>query len=155
MDANVLIKLYRINLMVIEKNLQGVSHEDSLYQPEPGGNSINWVLGHITATRNSVMKVMDKVPVWGGDEAAVYARGTDPTAGERKVIELDKILRDLRKSQDTLLQWLQQVSSEELEASNGDETKYEQLAFLQFHEAYHAGQIGILRRLTGKSGAIT
>ena len=28
------------------------------------------------------------------------------------------------------------------------------LAFLQFHEAYHAGQLGLLRRLLGKDGAI-
>jgi len=28
------------------------------------------------------------------------------------------------------------------------------LAVLQFHEAYHAGQLGLLRRIAGKKGAI-
>jgi len=28
------------------------------------------------------------------------------------------------------------------------------LAGLQFHEAYHAGQLGLLRRIAGKKGAI-
>jgi uncharacterized damage-inducible protein DinB len=36
----------------------------------------------------------------------------------------------------------------------GDATVSEKLAFLQFHEAYHAGQIAILRRMAGKPGAI-
>jgi len=30
----------------------------------------------------------------------------------------------------------------------------EQLAVLQFHEAYLAGQLGILKRMIGKPGAI-
>lgn len=30
----------------------------------------------------------------------------------------------------------------------------ERLAFLQFHESYHAGQVGLLRRLLGKDGVI-
>ena len=30
----------------------------------------------------------------------------------------------------------------------------DRLSFLQFHETYHAGQTGILRRLAGKKGAI-
>jgi len=29
-----------------------------------------------------------------------------------------------------------------------------QLHFLHFHEAYHAGQLGLLRRMAGKDGAI-
>jgi len=29
-----------------------------------------------------------------------------------------------------------------------------QLHFLQFHEAYHVGQIGLMRRVVGKPGAI-
>ena len=28
------------------------------------------------------------------------------------------------------------------------------VAFLNFHEAYHAGQLGVLRRLAGKPGAL-
>ncbi len=30
----------------------------------------------------------------------------------------------------------------------------EQLHFLAFHEGYHAGQLGMLRRIVGKVGAI-
>jgi len=36
----------------------------------------------------------------------------------------------------------------------GNKTVGNQLAFFQFHEAYHAGQVGLLRRLAGKEGAL-
>ena len=35
-----------------------------------------------------------------------------------------------------------------------DEEKIKNLMGLAFHEAYHAGQIGILRRVIGKEGVI-
>jgi uncharacterized damage-inducible protein DinB len=46
------------------------------------------------------------------------------------------------------------MTEEHLAASAGKETVGDQLAFLQFHEAYHIGQAGLLRRLAGKDGAI-
>jgi hypothetical protein len=35
-----------------------------------------------------------------------------------------------------------------------DEALMEQLTFMGFHEAYHLGQIGLLRNILGKEGAI-
>ena len=35
-----------------------------------------------------------------------------------------------------------------------DENLLEELTFLGFHEAYHLGQIGLIRKLFGKDGAI-
>jgi len=35
-----------------------------------------------------------------------------------------------------------------------DNEKYRMVTFLAFHESYHTGQTGILRRIIGKEGAI-
>ncbi len=32
---------------VVRRNIEGVTHEASLRHPEPGGNSMNWVVGHL------------------------------------------------------------------------------------------------------------
>ena len=37
---------------------------------------------------------------------------------------------------------------------DGDEEKIKSIVGLAFHEAYHAGQIGILRRVIGKEGVL-
>jgi len=37
---------------------------------------------------------------------------------------------------------------------SGDEEKLKNITGLSFHEAYHAGQLGVLRRIAGKEGAL-
>ena len=48
-----------------------------------------------------------------------------------------------------------EIPEEEWSKPSDDGTKLDKLAFLQFHEAYHSGQLGLLRRIVGKPGAIT
>ena len=155
MNGDVLSKLYNLNMMTIEMNLKDVTHEESLTQPQAAGNCLNWVLGHIVATRNSLMKLIGDNPLWTEQETDRYRRGSQPLLDGEMALPLSKMLTDLKTSQDKLLDRLQKMSPEELESPLEEGTKYEQLAVLQFHEAYHAGQLGLLRRLIGKPGAIT
>ena len=39
--------MYEFSYMAINRNLDDLTHEDSVFIPEPAGNCINWVLGHI------------------------------------------------------------------------------------------------------------
>ena len=32
---------------VVKRNLEGLTHEESLVQPQPGGNCLNWIVGHL------------------------------------------------------------------------------------------------------------
>lgn len=154
MYRRTLATLYDYNLKVIEMNLEGISSERSLVQPQPGGNCINWVLGHIVATRNQIMELIGEDPVWSDELAVIYRRGSSPLTDTRAAVPLEKMLNDLRASQEKTLKKLPEVPVEEPEKSAGEQTKYNRLAFLQFHETYHAGQLGLLRRLMGKEGAI-
>ncbi len=67
---------------------------------------------------------------------------------------MEEILAAFDDSQDTILAALERTTEADLAASHAKETVGQRLAFLQFHEAYHIGQIGLLRRLLGKPGAI-
>ena len=154
MNGSILSKLYGLNMMVIEKNLEGITTEESFVQPQAAGNCVNWVLGHIVATRNQIMELIGENPTLSEVESAPYKRGSKPLTDRSTALTLEKMFSDLQVSQDKLMAALQGMPSEELEAPFGESTKYEQLAVLQFHEAYHAGQLGILRRFLGKPGAI-
>lgn len=59
---------------------------------------------------------------------------------------LEQIITLFAKTQDHLLTTLH--------AKELSPEVFKQTAFLQFHEAYHCGQLGIMRRVLGKSGAI-
>lgn len=154
MYRKTLATLYDYNLKVIEMSLEGITPEESFVQPQPGGNCINWVLGHIVANRNQIMELIGEDPVWRDEMAAIYRRGSTPLAATRSAIPLDGMLNDLRASQEKILKKLPEMPVENLEKSVGDQTIYYRLSFLQFHETYHAGQLGLLRRLLGKEGVI-
>jgi hypothetical protein len=47
-----------------------------------------------------------------------------------------------------------EATGQEMNAPAGDQSVGEKLFVLQFHEAYHAGQTGLLRRIAGHEGAI-
>ena len=44
--------------MVTAANLEGLTHEQSLAQPSPGGNCANWILGHLTDVQNGKMRLL-------------------------------------------------------------------------------------------------
>ena len=154
MDAESLVMLFEYNYRALRANISGLSHEDSLIQPHPGGNCLNWVLGHIVATRNETLRLLGEGPIWNEEEAAPYRRGANPITDDVGALFLEKIVADLDRSQELITAGLRAISKEGLAASAGESTVSESLAGLQFHEAYHAGQTGLLRRLAGKEGAI-
>jgi uncharacterized damage-inducible protein DinB len=137
-------------------NIEGITHDDSLSRPDAGGNCINWVLGHIVASRNGMLATLGQPPYWSDDSVALYRRGSSgelPTDGLKS---LPTLITDLDASSARVRAALETVDESALAAPapSGDRTVGQRLAFLVFHESYHVGQIGLLRRLVGQPGAI-
>jgi uncharacterized damage-inducible protein DinB len=146
---------------VIKKNVEGLTHEDSLKQPQPGGNCLNWVLGHIVATRRGVLELLGKENALPGEELDRYKRHSAPVVDPQDALPIEEILDALDRSQEAVLSGLEELEQETLNRpvpkspfGRDDETVGSLLAGLAFHEAYHVGQTGILRRLAGYPGAI-
>ena len=144
----------------LNANLEGFTDEDALVQPPGGGNCANWIFGHIIASRSATLKLVKQSGVWSDDLNNRYKRGSDPLESGGDAVSLKKLRGDFATSQEKLMQGLESLSEEDLnevlEPAFGSKatSRIEQLAFLQFHESYHVGQIGLLRRIVGKPGAI-
>ncbi len=151
-------KLFGVSYQVLKKNLDGVTHEESLLQPETDGNCLNWVVGHILSTRNAALEMLNQQPFWSQEEAATYSRGSEPMKDGSRALSLTKMVADLDRSQESLMACLSGISEAQLNAPSPvpsvGETMEEALLILQFHESYHAGQSGLLRRIVGKEGVI-
>jgi uncharacterized damage-inducible protein DinB len=156
MDAATLKKLYETSHYALHVTTEGLTHEESLVQPQPAGNCANWILGHVVASRNIIFRLLQDELVWDAEQAAKYDRGATPLTDGAGAVPFARILEDLDRSQERLAVRLATLTEDELAAPSGrgDATVGWLLAFLQFHEAYHAGQLGLLRRLLGKDGAI-
>jgi len=134
----------------LHKNLEGITHTDSLTQPDPCGNCINWVVGHIVCHRNVMHRLAGIEPVWDAESADRYKRGSDPMTSLQEAADLSTMVQLYEESQAALTSKLADISEDELEKQAGDDTLAMQLAGLIFHESYHMGQIGVIRRVMGK-----
>ena len=162
MTGNDLANMYEFSYGAIKRNLDDVTNEDSLVQPPGAGNCLNWVLGHIVVARNTILSLAGGAPVAGDEVAAYYRRGSEPLRPGDKVPDLATLRSLLRDSQHRLLPALAALSHEALAQPVPEQMRQppltgsvaDALVRLHYHEGYHNGQMGLLRRLAGKEGAI-
>ena len=148
-----------ITQRTIKRNLEGVSHEEALLHPQPAGNSANWVLGHILASRSGLLKNLGEQPLLDDASVQQYRRGSDGNVPNP--LPLEDLLAALDKSQPLMIAGMKRIPGAALVAKApfnspaGAEASYaDALAAMVFHESYHVGQLGLLRRVCGKKGAI-
>ncbi|MBW8050613.1 MAG: DinB family protein [Cytophagales bacterium] len=149
MIREIFTKQFNYNYEVLKINTEKLNDEDGLIQPQKGGNCLNWVIGHIIATRGTILKSLNEQSVWDKKTTALYERGSAPITGTRnsKALSLKKLLDDFELSQKRLIAGLNRLNKD-------DKELVEKIAMFSFHESYHVGQTGLLRRIIGKEGAI-
>lgn len=155
MQPAFLSRLFELSYGTLFRNLEGVTHEESLLEPQPAGNCLNWVLGHIMASRNRVLPLVGVAALWPSEQSFLYSGREEALWSAARALSLESIETDLARSQQQLLSALDNMTSASLAAhTQGGQSLGDVLGFLHFHEAYHGGQIALLRRLAGHSGAI-
>ncbi len=157
-----LIQQFNFTLYTMEKNLEGMSHEDCLTRSEGGGNSANWVLGHIVLCRDLAHQLVGADTLMTEEEGFIYRRGAEPQTDPDNELPLEKLMKLCQISQKEIILRLEGMTDEQFGApkpegwkSPGGDTVGEQLAALTFHEAYHAGQLGMIRRAKGLENPMT
>jgi uncharacterized damage-inducible protein DinB len=145
----------------VQVNLAGITHEESLIQPKPGGNCINWVLGHLLSIYNQALPLMGQKPVLDEPTIQRYARGSDAITNPGDARRFEELLAAWDETGRRVEAGLAGLTAEFLDQPPPPATPSEPgqkirdvLGVLLFHQGYHAGQTGVLRRLVGKEGAI-
>lgn len=144
---------FEFNGSVIHRLTEGLSHADSLIQPPMGGNSLNWVLGHIVVNRSSVLDALGLEPLPEPAPAALarYQSGTDPvTEAAPGVLVLADLLRAVDASSARIKAGFEQMTPEALRREQDGRPVGQRLLGLYWHETYHIGQLELLRRVAGQ-----
>ena len=68
-DTEVLRHQARAIQRVVRLNVEGISHEDSLIQPQPAGNCLNWVIGHLVVAYQLVLPLLEQEPMISEERA--------------------------------------------------------------------------------------
>lgn len=146
---------------VFRVNTEGITHAESLLQPVPGGNSINWIAGHLITAYNSLLETLGQEKVWSDDQLEVYKRGSEPLRDPNRAASFEEICEALSGAHERMMRGLEELPIERFSepapyspGNNPQETLGSLLHVTAFHQAYHVGQLGLARRLVGKAGAI-
>ena len=120
------------------------------------GHDPRWLVGHLAATRQGVLRILGLEPREQAWEVC-FRRGTSP-ADLPAALELAPILETFFDAQARMAAVWDGLSPEALAKPfvrtlpDGSQTVGDAFRFLAWHEAYHLGQLAMLRRLAGKPG---
>jgi uncharacterized damage-inducible protein DinB len=147
------------NLDIIKSQTQGLTHADSVLQLPFRGNCLNWVLGHIAASRTNMLQALGEAPILSEAQLKRYGYGSEPVCGDGEdILTLEQLLTVLEQSQKALTASLHKIGAEELarevKSFLGTTTLGQLVFFLYFHETYHTGQTEALRQLAGKDDKV-
>jgi hypothetical protein len=150
--AEHIIAAYARNLFLLKPQVDGVTHAESLVQPPLQGNCMNWVIGHILAYRNRVLRILGLPPVFDEVTAARYARDSKPIKGDEAGIGIfEDMLEDLLASQEIVAAGIRALAPEVAQITHtyGQNTMSaaEWMLFLMRHESYHVGNLEMLREV--------
>jgi uncharacterized damage-inducible protein DinB len=157
-----LIEVLGRNYAIIQRQCEGLTHADSLLQLPFRGNCLNWVMGHLTQSRERILKLFDLPTIWTDAEVERYQRNSPPVLSDgADIITFERMMRDFECAHQQLHVRLSGSSVVELDQPGkevvkgaGEMTTGEWVAFLLWHETYHIGQLEYLRQLAGKNDKV-
>jgi uncharacterized damage-inducible protein DinB len=144
--------IFKLNNNLVARSLDGLSDEDVWRQPLGSGNPIGWIVGHLTETRAGMLSEMGVAFDCGWTR--VFQRGSalqDRTGyPPRAAIEAA-----WKATHASMRDAFRQVGVDRLTLPvsrrpvPGVEKLVDLIAFCGFHESYHVGQIGFIRKQLG------
>jgi uncharacterized damage-inducible protein DinB len=151
-DFSAIHSMFNANSSVFEKATAGIPDEKWLIQPGEDSNHLLFIAGHVVVHRAFVPKYLDLE--WSAPWAGLFSPGAKRVAPDRypSVSEIqkawgevsEKLMAALPKATPELA--VQPVPKER-PSLNG--TVGGAIGLLCFHETYHVGQMGCLRKWLG------
>jgi uncharacterized damage-inducible protein DinB len=153
-----LARRFRFNEQLLAVETSGFEPEDWARRPgEQGGNTAHWILGHVTQSRRMIARRLGAELHQESWERLVGLKSKPE--GRQDYPAVERLLADLRASGEFLERRCAELGESEARAEwgprafpDGSRTLEDGLHFLYFHETYHLGQIGLIRRICGKPG---
>ena len=142
-----------LNTDLLLNCLDGVSEEEAQHRLPGGGNSLAFLIAHLTDTRHFLATRLKRPLNNPLTPLLADARSIDDIQGWPPIDTLRTAWRNISEH---LAAALPALTEDELSETNvhrfplGDSTRLGLMAFLTQHDSYHVGQAAFLRRQIGK-----
>ncbi len=147
--AEEVFELYKFHNRIMHIFMRGVSHEESVLQLPFKHNCMNWILGHIVTNRSHVLEVAGAEHEWQQAVRDLYHQDTQPVTQDTPSIEFETLVNYLDESLELLKTALENKNDawmeENFENYRGEKSRYEHVTNFHWHEAFHLGQLEILK----------
>lgn len=140
------------NYRMVAQLAAGVPEDAALRPLVPGGSHMNWLVGHLVANRDEMLRTMGRDPVRAEADDEAFGYGSDAAGAATR--PLTEQLRDYDLANPPLQQAVAELTPGLLASSAGKRSVQERLAFLAWHETYHLGQLMLYRRAAGLESPI-
>jgi hypothetical protein len=143
--------MFKINTDIVSKAIADVASDDWFRKPGDDSNHLMWVMGHLIVHRGRTLKLLGEQ--WDTSWASLFARGAQ-RVDDAEYPSSEEMRSAWNQVSDELSAALNNAPAEVLsqEAPKGptlDGKLSGSVAFLAFHDAYHAGQVSYLRKWLG------
>jgi uncharacterized damage-inducible protein DinB len=152
-----LAERFAFNDRFLDMLVEGFDDADWLRRAGPGNHS-QWLLGHLASTRRWALREFGQPGAEEQPWEQHFGMGHEPTPQSDDIAPA--LLREaFLKNGEALRRFLSAVTLEQAAAPfkpfpDGSKTLGGAAHFLHFHETYHLGQVGLLRRVCGRKGAV-
>jgi len=143
--------MFKINTDIVNKAIADVAADDWFRKPGDDSNHLMWIMGHLIVHRGRTLKLLGQE--WDSSWASLFARGSErvedaeyPSSEEMRNA-WDQVSAELAAA---LGNAPAEVLSQDAPRGISFDGKLSgSVAFLAFHDAYHAGQVSYLRKWLG------
>ena len=144
--------MFKRSTGMIEKTLEGIPAEKWLIQPANDSNHLLWIAGHVVVHRAAAAKLLGVE--WSAPWEKLFSRGAK-RVDDGQYPPVPEIQNAWKEVSEKLATALVNPDKERLSkpAAQGapslDGTVGGTVSFFCFHEIYHVGQMGFLRKWLG------
>ena len=157
-SANILIELLKNNHNIMHQQVKDISQAESMLQPPFRGNCLNWDVGHILTVYDELLEELGLPGTMSEAEQKTYGYGSEPLCDAAKAGDLGAMLARLDQALPIIVEKLGSLSEEELARKvniwRGEVSLIQALFYMQWHAAFHTGQLELLRQLSGKNDKV-
>jgi hypothetical protein len=150
-------QLLGLNTHLFARAVEGLNDDEVWMRPGDVSNPMIWVAGHLVYSRSGLASFLGGKRVEPWNER--FARGVE--IGERgEYPALSEVVRAWNDVTGVLFERLEQVGERELSAPSpmdfpvADKSVRGAVGFLTYHETYHVGQMGYLRKWLGYAALV-